>query len=387
MLLSDLNVDCLLKVFRFLSVADMARTSEVCLLFQYVAGETFKYEWKNKTVLLSNNSKTSKLESTSILRNFGSQLQKVRLAFDQHDNDIFFNMIIAKCSSQLTEVGFASTCLNVQLGKVISKENIRRFNEKFGNIKRLRFENNIDDITEPECIERHFPALDELSLFGYPFENRNVKHFVKLNPQVRSLSTFYCNNFQDARNLLEMIDQQLPKLEELGLWMHGHADEIEYQPIFLKSLRLLKVHNYGKAANLQHLSISSERVQEMELELGACDEILIDFVCQYKQLNKLAIRMYSDSQFDCKFLKKLSKHLPKMAEIEIRGFWKNLNHTDIANYVHESKQLVKFVLGDSQRKDILKDMNNIQEKLDSTQWNVVYNSLPRQLHFVRVKRH
>lgn len=387
MTLLDLNVDCLLKIFRLLSLADMARVPQVCQVFRYVAVEAFKCEWKSKTVRLGNNSKESKLESTSILRNYGNHLQKVNIVFDKHDNDIFFNMIIAKCSSKLTQVDFSSTCFNVHLEIILSKENVRRFNAKFGNMRRLRFQNNTDDITDPECIEQHFPALEELSLFGYPFHNGNVQQFVKANPQIRSLSLFHCNNVLDARNLMEMIDQQLPQLHELGLWIHGHADEIEYQPLFLKNLKRLKVHNYGKAANLQHLSISNEKVQEMELELGYCDEILIDFICQYKELNTLALRMYSDSLFDCNFLKQLSKHLPKLTEIEIRGFWKNLNHNDIVDFVHGSEQLVKFVLADAQRKDILEDMNKIQEKLHLTQWTVAYNSMPRQLTFVRVQRH
>lgn len=386
MALTDLNMDCLLKIFRFLSLADMARVSEVCQVFQSVAAESFKYEWKNETVRLSNSSKNSKLEATEILRHFGKQLQKVQIIFDLHRNDTFFDMIIDKCSTQLTQVEFSSTCLNVEIKKILSKENISRFNAKFGELKRLRFENNTDDITEPECIEQHFPALEELSLFGYPFKNRNVQHFVESNSQIKSLSLYHCNKVNDAKSLMQIIDQQLPQLEALALWTHGDADEIEYHARFLKNLKRLKLNNYGKAANLQHLSISNETVEEIELEVGYCDESLINFICQYKQLKKLVIRMYADSPFDCKFLHKLSKHLPKLEEIDICGFWKNLTHTVIVHFVARSMDLVKFVLRDSQRKDLLEDMHEVQKNLDSSQWNIAYNSSPRQLNFVRVSR-
>ncbi len=265
--------------------------------------------------------------------------------------------------------------------------NVRRFNAKFGKLKRLRFENNIDDITEPECIEQQFTALEELSLSGYPFQNRNVRQFVKLNPQVKGLLMLYNINAQDTAHIIRMVDQQTAQIEELGLWIHGQSDEVTYQSQYLNSLRRVKIHNYGDATNLQHLSISNESLKEMELELGSCDDNLIKFVCQYTELTKLAIRMYSDSPFDCQFLKKLKEQLPKLAEIEIFGSWKNLIHTDIANFVRESKQLVNFILRDEQRKDILKDMDILQEKLDSSQWTIGYSARPRQLQFVRVKTH
>lgn len=386
MALADLNMDCLLKIFRFLSLADVARVSAVCQRFQSVAVETFKYEWKNKTVRLSNNSMNSKLESTEILRHFGKQLQKVDIIFGLCRNDTFFEMIIDKCSPQLTQVDFSSTCFNVEIEKILSKENISRFNAKFGNLKRLRFENNTDDITEPECIEQHFPALEELSLCGYPFKNQNVQHFVKRNAQIKSLSLFHCNKVEDAKSLMQIIDQQLPQLEALGLWIHGDSHEIEYQSRFLKSLKRLTVHNYGRSSNLQHLSISCDKIEEMELEVGFCDEHLINFICQYKQLNKLAIRMYADSPLDCNFLRKLSQQLPKLTEVEIGGFWKNLNHSDIANFVLRSVALEKFTLRDRQRKNLSEDMHKIQQNLDSAQWTIAYNLSPRQLNFVRGNR-
>lgn len=383
MSLIDLNVDCILKIFRFLSLADVVLVSEVCQLFQDLAIQTFKSEWKTKIIRLSNESKCSKLESTAILRNFGSQLQKVLIVFHKHRNDTFFNMIIDKCSSQLTQVVFSSTCVNVEPEKILNKNNMLRFNAKFVNLTSLRFGNNTDDLTEPKCIEQPFPALQELSLFGYPFKNRNIQHFVKSNLQIKSLSALHCNNVTDAKKLIRFIDQQLPFLEMLGLWIHGYADEIGHQPRFLKSLKRLHIHNYGNAANLQHLSISGESVEEMELELGSCDDIYIDFVCQYKNLSKLRIGLYPDSLFDCKFLRKLSTHLPKLSVIEIGGFCKNFNHTDIAHFVNGLKKLLKFTIRGVQSADIFDDLSKIQKKLHSAQWNVVYNSSQRQLNLVR----
>ena len=383
MSLIDLNVDCILKIFRFLSLADVVRVSEVCQLFQDLAIETFKSKWKTKLVQLSNDSESSKLQSTAILRNFGSYLQKMHIVFHKHGNATFFNLIIDKCSSQLTQVVFSSTCFNAEPEKILNENNMLRFNAKFVNVTSLRFGNNTDDITEPKCIEQPFPALQELSLFGYPFKNQNIQHFVQSNLHIKSLSALHCNNVTDAKKLIQFIDQQLPFLEMLGLWIHGYEDEIGHQPRFLKSLKRLHIHNYGNAANLQHLSISGESVEEMELELGSCDDLYIDFICQFKNLSKLRIGLYPDSVFDCKFLRQLSKFTSKLTVIEIGGFWKILNHTEIANFVNRLKQLCKFTLRGVQSADIYDDIKGIQKKLDSTQWNVVYNSSQRNLSFIR----
>lgn len=250
----------------------------------------------------------------------------------------------------------------------------------------MRFENNVDDITEKECIEQHFPVLEELSLSGYPFVNQNIRRFVSSNPQIKSFSSFHCNNVHDAVGMIEVIDQHLPELEKLGLWMHGQTDAIQFRPRFLKALRHLKIHNYGNSANLQYLSISNEGVEEMELELGSCDEIVIDFICQYKALTKLAIRMNSHSPLDYKFLSNLEKHLPKLTEIEIFGYWRDLDHTDIVQFVHGSQQLVSFLIHVWQRKDILEDLNEIREKIDSALWTVNCSGSTRQLHFTRANR-
>jgi len=384
--LNDLNMDCLLKIVRMLSLADLTRVAGVCRKFQDVAAEAFKYEWKNKTIRLGSKGRDSKLESTAILRNFGSQLQKVQIVFDKDGNDTFFQLVMNKCSSELEHVDFSSTYFNDDVKSVLSNKNIQRFNEKFANLKTLRFGNSTDVITEAECIEQHFPALEELSLSGYPFVNQNISQFVKVNPQIKSLSSYHCNEVHDAADIIEIIDQHVPQLEQLGLWIHGEADVIEYQPRFLKTLRRLKIQQYGNTANLQYLSISNERVEEMELEPSVCDEIVIDFICQYKELTKLAIRPINDTTFHSKFLTKLMKNLPKLAEIEICGFWKDLNHTDIVHFVNQSTQLINFFLRDRQRNDILEDMNKIQKKLDSALWTINYNELPRQLHFTREKR-
>lgn len=364
--ITDLNADCLLKIFRYLDVENMAIASDACQRFRESASEAFKYEWKGKTVWLSNQTREHRLESTAILRNFGSQLQKIHIVFGETRNLEFLNMIIEKCSrSELTEVDVS--------GQILSKANVCRLKNKFTNLRSLGFEittRQTDDSVELECIEQHFSNLDQLRLFGNPLKNLNVQQIMSLNPQVKSLSLLYRNHVENATNLLEWIDQYVPQLEQLELHgMSGSVDNIGYQPKFLKNLKRLKFFDFGCAMNMRHLSISNEKVEELELEEGTCDEHVVDFICQYKEVKKLAIR-YVDYQLDYKHLLKLGKHLPKLTELEISSSCSNLNHQAIIDLVLGSKQLVKLVIQDIKRKDVLADLMDLKGKLDPSKWSV-----------------
>lgn len=360
----DLNGDCLLKIFRHMDVEDVAIASDVCQRFQDLAKEAFKYEWKGKLVWLSNETRESALESSAILHNFGSQLQKVQIVFGERRNDAFFNRIVEKCcSSQLTEV---DVC-----GEILSKENVCRLKNKFTNLRSLGFEKTTHNFADLECIVQHFPTSEQIRLFGHPFENRHVQQIMHLNPQLKSLSLLYRNDAENVRQMIESIDQYLPQLEELALeWMTGDdADFIGYKPMFLKNLKSLKFMNFGRGMNMQHLSISNEKVEELQLEEGTCDESVVDFICQYKEVKKLAIR-YVDYPLDYKHLLKLSNDLPKLAEFEISSSCRNVHHEDIVHFISGSQQLVKFVIKDDKRKDIWEDMKDLQRQLNSSKWSV-----------------
>jgi len=368
--ITDLNIDCLLNLFRYLDVSDLGRASYVCQLFQEIAVEAFKFEWKDKTIRLCNDSKKGRLETATTLRQFGSMLQKVIVVFGERSNDIFFNIVMEKCTLNVTDVEFSGSSFSDQLEKVLNKGNICRFFDKLKNVKNLRFGSNADELIDSQCIEQPFPALEQLSLFGYPFKNRNVEHFVTLNPQVKSIHLRLCNDVESSRNITEVISQKLPQLEQLGLWVHGNANEIQYQPLFFNNLKRLNIQNYGSANNVQHLSISNKTVEQMEFEVNTCDEQLINVISQYKEVKKLAISTYMDSPFDAKLLQKLGNNLSKLTEIKITSFYENLDYADIVNFVCGTKELVKFIMRDSSRSNILGDTKELQCKFNAAEWNV-----------------
>lgn len=373
MVLMNLNDDCLIKIFRYLSVADIAKVSEVCKLFKDLALTAFKTEWKEKVVNILNSSKELRIESMRIIREYCSILKKIHIGFgDNKYNEIFFDVIFEKCTLNLIEIEFSGPGYLCYVDKILNKRNMCRINKKFKYLRSLKFDCSTKYIVERQCIEQKFSYLEQLSLSD-PFKNRNIETFVNLNPQLKRLSAFHSTEVKNARELVRLIDQNLPFLEHLGLWIGGFMDEMEYKPLFLKNLRRLHISNYGKANNLPYLSISNEKVEEMEFLLSSCDYRLFDFICQYKEVKKLSLRSYISNAFNYRHLLKLSKNLPKLTEIEINGLYKSLSNAEIVRFVLDTKMLRKFVIIDYKRANIVEDMTDIQLRLTS-QWIVAAHS-------------
>lgn len=286
----SLNEDCLLTIFRHLNVCDLVSVSQVCQLFKYVAVDAFKYECKDKPIQLSNDSKESKLEATTILRNFGQYLRKVQIEFGKCGNEKLFNLVVDQCSSQLIEVEFSNSCINPIEKTFLTKATLSRFNAKFKNLKALRFDGNVEEIAEPDCIEQPFPVLEELSLTHEPFYNGNVYEFIELNPQVKRLFTLHRTNLMGASKLIESVDRRLPHLEAFGLWMNGLLFTTRDQRRFLKNVRCLRLGSTVDEENLQYLPISYENVTDLELKVTCCSDSLFSFISQHKHLEKVTIR-------------------------------------------------------------------------------------------------
>lgn len=385
--ITDLNADCLHTIFRLLDLEDLVMASDACSRFRESASETFKYDWKRERIELSNQCRDDQLEATAILRNFGSQLQKVFIHFGERKNLEFINMFMEKCNgSQLTELNLSGTTL--------STADVCRLKNKFTNLKSLGFEITMEqtpDSIEMECVEQHFPTLDQLRLFGHPLLNRNFERIISLNPQLKSLCLLYWSDVWSRGELLQLIDYYLPQLEELelqGMEFIGMDDDRPdtdvFKPTFLRNLKRLTLKFFLNGKAMQHCSlISNEKVEELVLVMGYCDEDAVDFICQYKEVKKLTI-LEADYEFDYKLLLKLCQHLPKLTELEISisiCCVRVINQQDIIELLSGCKNLVKFAIENNKSEDTLADVNHLMGRLDSSKWSVDCNPSEKQTTF------
>lgn len=251
--------------------------------------------------------------------------------------------------------------------KFVGKDNIDCFKNKFTNLKSIGLGTTYWGDSD---FDEHFPTLEAITLFGTPFENQHAAQFVSLHPQLKRLSLEYTVRLNDARSLLEAIDQHVPQLEQLELaWLPGVASETHYKPEFFKSLKRLSFWNFGRGCEMRSLSISNESVEELELRLGSYDDDVADFICHYKEVRKLSIHDI-DFPLDYKDLLKLNKHLPKLAEFEISSQCRNHNHHELIKFVLDSKELVTLTIEDSKLENILIVTRYLQSKLDEEKWAV-----------------
>ena len=129
---------------------------------------------------------------------------------------------------------------------------------------------------------------------------------------------------------------------------------------------------------MQHLSISNEKVEQLEFEDGKFDSDVTDFICHYKEVRKLSIH-HIDSPFDYQDLLKLTTHLPKLSVFEISSHFRNVNHQTIAQFVLRSKQLVSLTIEDRASDAIFKLQTDLQGKLCKTEWDVSCNLRSNEL--------
>lgn len=356
----DLNNDCLLKIFRYLDFTDLAMVWDASRHFQEPASDAFKLEWSSKTIWLRND---NKMPSMAVLRHFGSQFKKILVDCGERKNDLFFEKIIENCRrSQLMEVHFSRI--------IVSKESMHRFANKFTNLRYIGIENVINNRDQLDCFDLHFPKLEELKLYAFPFDNRSVEQFVRYNPQLKCLALLYHNDVANVSNLLKSVDQHLKQLEGLEVsCTPGIAQEFELEPKLFKNLKQLTFRGFDSETTMRHLLISIDNVETLDFVADYLDTGLIDFICNYRKVKHLSIR-YIDYPLNYGDLLKLNEHLPKLETIEIASFTSNANHLAIVNFVLTCKQLRQLVIRDAELQNVLEFAKHVQNELGSTKWRV-----------------
>lgn len=370
-----LNDDCLLSVFSNLDENDLASVSDVCKRFQQQAALTFSRKFKNEHIFLRNLTPKRRSEASRILRVFGHLMQKAYLVFEYKKNDLFFNHVIEKCGSNLIDIKFSCTASWTTKHK--KSENVLKNDilMKFQNLKRLSID--VAANVDPECIEEKFPALEHLSLDCGSFENANLRIFVKLNPQLKSLElTHDPDGIQIRRTFLAFIDRNLPYLEHFGLsgspgW--SLEENLPSEPLFFKNLKSLFIKDSrGRAKFFPYLAISNIKIEEMEFHVYRCDVRLVDQICQYQQLKKLTFYCDEDSGMDSSDLDKFSEKLVHLTEVELSGYYDDLYEDAVVKFVKNSKHLRRFFLQDfGKGYDMMEYSENVKDKFSASEWKVI----------------
>lgn len=334
--LTGLSNKCLKKVCNYLGLEDLANLSAACKRFIPICCEIFKdrcnQDGVDVQIRVCNLYDENKLDfNEKLIKYFGKYIKKLRVEYDStdhQDNENIHHLIMKHCNLSLVEAHFFGiekrmrfyrimpNLMQLKLTQCHLSASVASFGYWCPNIRHLELE-MIHSVTKTSCIEQHFPKLEHFGLVNFidcNFNNKNVRRFIKHNPQLKELRI--CRDvFGFALNItnefITFIDQMLPNLEFLDV-IHMHRllpvqklsnDQSTQKFNKLKTLLL----TCRQAETIPTLMIATKNVEDLTLniEYGASDQTL-EFImnCQ----NVKSFTWYVNKIDELALVHKLSKH-------------------------------------------------------------------------------
>lgn len=264
--LTEMNFDCLEKIFMYLPLNDLINIFHTNKTFQQPAEWVFTRKYGSKIINLDITAyQTKEIASVKIadlrtslrlLRSFGHLIEKLivksSLSFAKNGN--ILNLYINEyCADSVIYLRFRDMAENAFDGmqKVFSKattvsllrcslgSNWQNFNLWFPKMRRFQ-------LMSSDRIAMKFPHLLDLTIFPESHskwrEFENVSEMLQLNPQLRNLTLpvgscerFFKNSFQDLQSIeyLEIVSEEMGLIDYVG-------DDIR-----LEKLKTLKIHVFN----------------------------------------------------------------------------------------------------------------------------------------------
>lgn len=243
--ITDLNIDCLEKIFGCLSVADLMNVADSSKQFKKAAEFVYLLQHRRKRLIILGliNCPEKWIEdfgsiscahlkrALQILRCFGHLLSKLDVCMDNRefvgnvDSLDHLRFYINKyCTERLSSIAITGEYNDSLNSFTIPSENVQQVCVKtsdlkdvslvqlFPNMRRLTY--RFSQPTDFADIEKHFPNLEHLEILSKDIEEaEECIRIMRLNPQLRSLSIPFIANAA----YLEEINRSLPNLQYLGL--------------------------------------------------------------------------------------------------------------------------------------------------------------------------
>lgn len=385
--LTDVNDDCLEKVFSHLSFDDLlniAHTNKKLktaadMVFARKFGKKrfyFKIDTSHRNEILRtqyddiwiNDLKTS----LQLLRCYGHLISDLSIAYDEkfrtapikvlHYTNIygsetlksigFFNLFnyvfetsMKRPFLKIKKV-FFSWCV---LGKKISI-----FNKWFPAMQCLSL--CYGRLTDPSSIETNFPQLEQLYIpnefKGNNFSSENVMAAFRSNPQLRQTSLDGLHFLKH----LQGVSQYLPALKHLTI---NNYSKVSFSPANFKSVKSLNIYfiyNPDDQVLLPRINLSFDQLEEVEMHLEEYEIIdeAFEFFKKHQSITKLTLYSCADTVIINKDrLMRIGTILPLLNEFNFMG---ELSADDVIHFLEEFKLVNQFCffISDSDEFDHLK---------------------------------
>lgn len=138
--LLDLNDDCLMAIFEYLTLDELADIASICTRFRSVARDVFSRRHKLNCLEIYVKEHPQSMEgdlvhrrkTASIIRHFGDLLTKLKVNFDVDKslNAFIYNMMVNYCTGMLERLELRN-CMHLEPDKIIDPAAL------FRNVKEL----------------------------------------------------------------------------------------------------------------------------------------------------------------------------------------------------------------------------------------------------------
>lgn len=408
--LSDLNYDCLIEIFKYLSAKDLVNIVDYNNHFQTAALFIFKTKFRNQLITVTNefnpNDETEPW-SLKLLTIFGEEIKKLRMVY--HDDYHRFNLtienaIISMCHKSLLEIEFMNPDRPTMFGIEEPFEKIQSvsfnggsvcgilsdFGKWFPNAHTLKLLRQNDLKYDDKIDLKHYPALRHLEVQkrteNYDISDSVSSMIVKLNPQLKGLChdihiSFYDYDSYDTYDdgfdgvHLEdiLFDLKIPNLESLHLVLGDEArinGSDSSRGLRFKKLKELTIE-FDDSKQLKDVCIASYKLETLNLSGSYLQHNCLKFINENKNLTSIKIVgewMLSDPI--AKLINSFAS-LPKLKEVQFPcNSYSEFHAQRILDILTLCKLLNKMIIISNEKKCRL-----IKTTFDTapakTQWNVI----------------
>lgn len=366
--ITDVNDDCLARVFMELSLSDLINIAETSKLLINAARLAFKSKYGKHEVRLYGSNSNRKIRyihysslggysikirdfptCLKVIRCFGSLIPKLfalSLGVSEHKRDEIKHYLNEYCGDSVVTLNYEECRLDNTL-KPYQKE-IVKFSHchfKCEPVDINRCFPNVRDLSLPprapvECIIGHIPNLNQLDVFIDRKKHDEFARFLRLNPQLRTLRIFVAlSNIKLLRILSEC-----PQLENLK--MHGvratcfpGGKTSKPVSIHFKTVKTFETYGYHLLRiDEGNVSVQFDQLVELTILGEMIDDSVIRFMSKHPSISKLNTYLWYEVMNEAKTLQ-LAKALPSVTEVRCRSYYFSADL--VLNFLNECR-LLKF---------------------------------------------
>lgn len=350
--ITDVNTDCLEKIFKFLELGDLLNVRDTCKHFQAAADFAFGQRFSRKWIIINKihisrkrliNIQPNFVELVDLksmlqtIRHFGGLIKKLKLKGDDLENfpgqpiDCIFvaksirllsfyigyycpagSLIELTVEKRISLKLFREPFLTVEKVKISTlcfprtqqEHNRNWFIKMFPNVQQLKYKSAFGRITDFECIVDHFPKLKHLDISYANTHCKNLHRVVPITDDeciannanvLKSLSlnpqltTLALSYITDIK-ILQMISEQQHQLEYLS-FQYAPKQDANSDTVHFRSVKKFKIC----------LCSPSQRPNLQPIEVGAAGNEMIKIPFSFERLEEFIIQtcfQYSDEFFN-----------------------------------------------------------------------------------------